>query len=79
MYQIKVIYLDGENAGRTYVYTKGGWIAPEGKQFKDDCYITLAAAKSVATKYNNRNNRRIESDSRVCHKQYEAIEVETIE
>lgn len=64
MYQIKATYLDGPHAGKSYVLTKGGYVAPDGSQYRGDCYETVTAAKAISTKRQNRNKRSVENAKR---------------
>ena len=65
-YQIKVTYMEGPHTGKTYVMTKGGYVASDTPtQFMEECYEKLGTAKAVCSRYfkSNELNRRLERNS----------------
>lgn len=62
-YLIKVTYTEGEYTGKTYLYTKGGYVAWEHSiQWEDTTYATYKIAKSVCTRWYNENEKKKERD-----------------
>lgn len=62
-YQIKVTKLSGQHEGHSYILTKGGYVATEGSQHIDDCYLTERVAKMVCTKLRKSNIRDHEDEA----------------
>ena len=57
-YLIKVTYLEGKHAGKTYLMRKGGYVTDEGAyQWENTTYATLGIAKRVCKKLSDRNQR----------------------
>ena len=66
-YQIKMTYLVGEYKGKSFVLTKGGYVAKDGFQLPEFCYSSERTAKAVVTRYKKQGGDGFK---------YEIIEVE---
>ena len=77
-YLIKASIIGGTHEGETYYLRKGGYVItrPDGGWCAEDLYKTEGAAKTVATKWNRRNDyyQRMGCTT-VEPTKYEAVEV----
>lgn len=66
-YQIKGTHISGEYSGKSFILTKGGYIAKNGFQLPEFCYLSERTAKAQVT--------RLQKNSGDAYK-WEVIEVD---
>lgn len=63
-YQIKVTIMSGRDKGKSYILTKGGYVADENAQLFSDCYSMERAAKAACTRLAEKNKINHELETR---------------